>query len=118
MSLGASVVALETPLRLSAAREVAARLARDPAVEYAVPDIMLKKALFPNERRFNDWQWNLFAPTTTYSVGGQQQAGYRGRRREPCRDAWDFTTGSSNVVVAVIDTGIVNHNDLNGDRWL
>jgi serine protease len=116
MALGASVVALDTPLRLSAAREVAARLARDPAVEYAVPDIILKKALFPNEPRFNEWQWNLFAPTTTYmgSVGGagNKQATAVGGANLP--SAWDVTTGSPSVVVAVIDTGIVNHNDLNG----
>ena len=28
--------------------------------------------------------------------------------------AWDVTTGHSSVVLAVIDTGIVNHQDLNG----
>ncbi len=28
--------------------------------------------------------------------------------------AWDYTTGSSGVIVAVIDTGISNHADLNG----
>jgi len=28
--------------------------------------------------------------------------------------AWDYTTGSGDVIVAVIDTGISNHLDLNG----
>ena len=28
---------------------------------------MLKKLVTPNDTRFNDWQWNLFAPTSTYT---------------------------------------------------
>jgi subtilisin family serine protease/subtilisin-like proprotein convertase family protein len=32
--------------------------------------------------------------------------------------AWDHTTGSSNVIVAIIDTGIdYNHQDLQGNLW-
>jgi serine protease len=111
------MLALDTPLPLSEAKTVAARLALDPSVEYAEPDIMFKKVATPNETRFNDWQWNLFAPSSTYtgalfSGGTAKSATATGGANLPL--AWDVTTGNSNVVLAVIDTGIVNHQDLNG----
>ena len=116
MAGDATLLALDTPLPLSEARAVAARLARDSAVEYADPDIMLKKLVMPNDTRFFDWQWNLFAPTSTYTgaltTGGTLAAPATGGANLPL--AWDVTTGHSSVVLAVIDTGIVNHQDLNG----
>lgn len=114
-----TLLALDRPMSLSEAKAVAARLALDPAVAYAEPDIMFKKAGIPNDTRFNDWQWNLLAPTATYtgSVSGQpagttKTAVATGGANLPL--AWDVTTGHSSVVIAVIDTGIVNHQDLNG----
>ncbi len=117
MAGSAALLALDAPLPLSEARTVAARLALDPSVEYAEPDIMFKKVATPNETRFNDWQWNLFAPSSTYtgalfSGGAPKSATATGGANLPL--AWDVTTGNSNVVLAVIDTGIVNHQDLNG----
>ena len=86
MAGNAALLALDTPLPLSEAKNVAARLALNPAVEYAEPDIMLKKLATPNETRFIDWQWNLFAPTSTYT-GALSGGGYTSRagdrRREP-----------------------------------
>jgi serine protease len=116
MAGDATLLALDTPLPLSEARAVAARLARDSAVEYAEPDIMLKKLATPNDTRFFDWQWNLFAPTSMYTgaltAGGTKSAPATGGANLPL--AWDVTTGHSSVVLALIDTGIVNHQDLNG----
>ena len=117
MAGSAALLALDAPLPLSEARTVAARLALDPSVEYAEPDIMFKKAVTPNDTRFNDWQWNLLAPGSTYtgallSGGGTKSATAAGGANLPL--AWDVTTGHSSVVLAVIDTGIVNHQDLNG----
>ena len=115
MAGDASLLALDTPLPLSEAKAVAARLARDSAVEYAEPDIMLKKFATPNDTRFNDWQWNLFAPTATYTgalVGGGTLAA-TATGGANLQLAWDVSSGHPSVVIAVIDTGIVNHQDLN-----
>jgi serine protease len=112
---GAALLSLKAPVSLSEAKAVAARLVRDPAVEYAEPDIMMKRTVTPTEPRFIEWQWNLFAPTATYtgtsSTGNKSSTAVGGANMQT---AWDLNTGSSDVVVAVIDTGIVNHTDLNG----
>ncbi len=57
-------------------------------------------------------------PRSTYTGallgggGGTKSATATGGANLPL--AWDVTTGHSSVVLAVIDTGIVNHQDLNG----
>lgn len=116
MAGDSSLMALDMALPMSEARAVAARLAADSSVEYAEPDIMFKKVATPNDTRFFDWQWNLFAPSSTYTgalnAGGTKSATAAGGANLPL--AWDVTTGNSSVVLAVIDTGIVNHQDLNG----
>ncbi|MGB2818274.1 MAG: hypothetical protein WBC37_13740, partial [Burkholderiaceae bacterium] len=110
---GASLMALGAPMPLSQARAVAAQLANDPDVEYAEPDIRMKKLAVPNDPRFGEWQWNLFAPTSTYdgallSGNGSKSATATGGANLP--SAWDVSKGGGNaVVLAVIDTGIVNH---------
>ena len=113
---GAHLMQLDQPMTVTEARVVAARLSRDPDVEYAEPNVRFRKLVAPNEPRFLQWQWNLFAPTSTYtgtiSGGATLAATSVGGSNLPA--AWDMTTGSSAVTVAVIDTGIVNHNDLNG----
>ncbi|HVG05913.1 MAG TPA: hypothetical protein VM937_13330, partial [Burkholderiaceae bacterium] len=52
---GASLLVMDTPLPLSEARAVAARLTLDSGVEYAEPDIMFKRLATPNDTRFNDF---------------------------------------------------------------
>ena len=111
LASGSHLLRLDRPMTVSEARAMAARLVRDGDVLYAEPDILFKKAAVPNERRFTQWQWNLFAPASIYSsdnvtvpaTGGANLPG-----------AWDLTNGSSAVTIAVIDTGITNHKDLNG----
>ncbi len=80
MAGNASLMELDAPLRLSEAKAVAARLSRDPQVEYAEPDFMMKRSLTPTEVRYTDWQWNLRAPARTYARHDRQSAGIRCRR--------------------------------------
>ena len=67
MSGDASVVTLDAPISLSDAKTLAARLASDPMIEYAEPDLVLRPFLAPNDADFTPRQWNLLAPTATYS---------------------------------------------------
>jgi thermitase len=64
----------------------------DPLVEYAEPDYIMKIDRTPNDTDFKK-QWGL----TTIQAP----------------QAWDITTGDSNVVIAILDTGIdQDHEDL------
>jgi serine protease len=115
---GSALLALRAPVPLAEARSIAAALARQPGVEYAEPDVMFKRLAVPNDPRYAGWQWNLFEPTATFtgallSGNGSKSAVATGGANLP--PAWDVAQGgSAGVVVAVIDTGIVNHPDLNG----
>jgi serine protease len=77
--------------------ELAARIAAAPEVEYAVPDRLRKIRALPNDPLFPA-QWYL---------GTTEAAAIH------ATTAWDQTTGSASVVVAVIDTGVrFDHPDL------
>lgn len=76
---------------------LAARLSREADVEYAIPDRLRSIRALPNDPLFSG-QWYL------------QTAAAAAIHATP---AWDQTTGSSNVVVAVVDTGVrFDHPDL------
>jgi len=63
----------------------------------AIPDRHVKPALVPNDT-YAPQQWYLANTDVAVSAYG----------------AWNATTGSSSVVVAVVDTGILPHPDLDG----
>jgi serine protease len=90
---------------------LAAELAADPEVEYAVPDYRRHALGLPNDPLFpaqNNGsvtpaagQWYLQAPSATYISATNATA------------AWGITTGLASVVVADLDTGIrPDHPDL------
>ncbi|MDX6480556.1 MAG: trimeric autotransporter adhesin [Gaiellaceae bacterium] len=69
-----------------------AALSRDPRVEYAVPDVIVRTAATANDPLYSS-QWALQA------IGAPA--------------AWDRTAGSTNVTVAVLDSGVdLHHPDL------
>ena len=72
--------------------EALAAYRRDPAVVYAEPNYTVRAAVVPNDPEFPN-QWNM----STIDAPG----------------AWDVTTGSADVVVAVPDSGVeYTHPDL------
>lgn len=92
---GARVLRAGKKLAPAETEKLLASLMADPAVAYAEPDtIMQAKAAPPNDPGA-PYQWNLF----------QEPAGVR------AAGAWDVTRGEGEVV-AVVDTGITPHPDL------
>ena len=83
------------------------RLAADPAVEFAEPDLVVtvrRTAVIPNDALFGQL-WGL---RNTGQSGGL--VGFDMRSTE----AWSLTTGDPSVLVMVIDTGVqLDHPDLN-----
>jgi subtilisin family serine protease len=83
----------------------------DPLVEYAEPNYIRKaSATIPNDQFFSQ-QWALH--NTGTFAGGFADADI------DAIEAWDITTGSSQIIIAVLDTGIdFNHADLSGNICL
>jgi hypothetical protein len=79
-------------------RAVCEELSGDPEVEYAQPNYRYHPFAEPNDPLFADQYAHQLAQMP---------------------EAWDITTGSPKVVVAVIGTGVdVNHPDLKGNIWV
>ncbi|WP_417357185.1 S8 family serine peptidase [Gallaecimonas pentaromativorans] len=84
------------------------KLSQDPAIAVAEPNYRLHLAAEPNDPRFSEL-WGL---NNTGQTGGSAGADI------DAPEAWDITTGSHDVVVGVIDTGIdYSHPDLAANVW-
>ena len=97
-------------MKISGNMEEAIRqIRRDPNVEYAEPNYIVHTALLPNDVNFS----KLYGLHNTGQTGGTSDADI------DAAEAWDITTGSSNVVIAVIDTGVdYNHQDLSTNIYI
>ncbi|MEN3332750.1 MAG: thermitase [Blastocatellia bacterium] len=92
-----------------AVEEAAARLAQDARVEFAEPNYLWQAAKVPDDARFNE-QYALM--NTGSFLAGKPGADIGATQ------AWDITTGSDDLVVAVIDTGVdLSHPDLAPNAW-
>lgn len=93
LAAGAELVQVDVPLDRRDAETLMRRLAAEPDIASVEVDRRFTIAATPNDPRFAD-QW---AYTGTYGIRAAQ--------------AWDQATGAG-VVVAVLDTGIAAHSDL------
>ena len=111
MSGEAHVLRLPEKIAVEQALAISARLSALPEVEYAQPDYMM----FPMGESGN--QPLIAAPNDTYYPNQwHYSAPVAGSYGVNALAAWNITTGSPTVYVAVLDTGILNHADLVG-RW-
>ncbi|MGH8028428.1 MAG: S8 family peptidase, partial [Arenimonas sp.] len=94
LAIGADLVITDHKLNPKAAQAFMRKLRQDPRVEYVQVDRRMHRMLVPNDTRYTE-QWSLSDNTS----------GIR------AQNAWNVASGNG-VVVAVLDTGITDHNDL------
>jgi subtilisin family serine protease len=88
--------------------ELIDKLTSDPRVNFAEPNFLLFPDLPPDDPEFGQL-WGLH---NTGQAGGTIDADI------DAPEAWDITTGTPSLVVAVIDTGVdINHSDLAANIW-
>jgi parallel beta-helix repeat protein len=77
-------------------------------IEYAQPNYIMKTCLTPNDPYYSSsGSW------------GQDYPDLYGMHIINASDAWNITTGSHDVVVAVVDTGVdYMHEDITANMWI
>jgi subtilisin family serine protease len=94
------------------AQSLADELSQLPEVLYAEPNYLLHTTAIPNDTRLGEL-WGL--RNTGQTIQGR--AGVAGADID-ATTAWDLSTGSASIVVAVVDTGVdYNHPDLRANVW-
>ncbi|MBI1951024.1 MAG: S8 family serine peptidase [Acidobacteria bacterium] len=88
--------------------EAIARLRRNPHVEYAEPNYIVRAALVPNDASYS-LLWGLHNTGQTGGFTGADIA---------AEAAWSVSTGDAAVRVGVLDSGIdISHPDLAANIW-
>ena len=91
-TIGTHVMRWGSTVRVSDQQSILNRLISDPEVEFAIEDRPIRAFATPNDTTFTN-QWALRSTLNTAGAKFDQ--------------AWDLVRGSADVVVAVLDTGVV-----------
>lgn len=92
--------------------EAVLKYQNNPAVEYAEPNYLYQLQAIPNDTQFGTL-WGLHnTGQTVNGTAGKADADI------DAPEAWDISTGSPNVIIAVIDSGMAyDHPDLAPNIW-
>lgn len=100
-------ISAESEAALTSTRDAIQALRETNLFEHVEPLLAAEPAATPNDPYF-----------TTSGAIGQPYDDLWGLKRIQAPAAWDATTGSSSVTIAVLDTGIdFTHRDLQGNIW-
>ena len=87
-------------------------------VLYAEPNYIYHNSVVPNDPNFRNL-WGLQNTGQTYATSGGNPLSGTPDADIDAELAWDRTTGSKNVVVGIIDSGVdINHPDLQANIWV
>ncbi|UGB37900.1 S8 family peptidase [Frateuria soli] len=120
LAVGADVLRTSRKLDRDEAAALMTQIASDPAVLHVAPDVLrhpvrdiaapasLRPDAFrPTDSQFPQYQWDLKAPSGHATAFGDRN--YGGAH---VNAAWDLADGKG-IVIAVLDTGITTHVDVN-----
>lgn len=108
-----NVVVIKRPV-FEIQSNVLSNLKQNPYVEFVEPNYIYRASKLPNDTMFSQL-WGL---SNVGQADSSKKEGVAGID-VGAEQAWDITTGSKDVVVAVIDTGVnFNHPDLKDNMWV
>jgi serine protease len=115
LGIGADLVRVSRKLSASEATTLMNQLAADPAVLRVEPDVLMHPfvddPVVPNDPKFATWQWDMRDGDGTYETIGNDTTAYANLGGANVARAWNLADGQG-VTVAVLDTGITHHSDL------
>jgi len=114
VGVGSDLVRTSRKLSATEANAFMQQLAADPTVQSVQPDVLMHKLddapITPNDPLYT-YQWHFRAGDGTAELIGNDTSSYANLGGANVAKAWNLADGNG-VTVAVLDTGITHHSDL------